>query len=131
MVPGGKSVKAAAKALAGKNVEEDDDDDDDDEDDDDDDDDDEDEDEEEEEERPSKSQKTPPSSAKQPTPTAGQNKNKGKPELTKPTVIDNSLQKKNKSSDQTVAKKPTSAETQKRAVDVADKSGPQAKKTQE
>ena len=82
-----------------------------------------DEDDDEEEEKPTKSQKTPPSSAKQPTPTPGQNKNKGKPELTKPTVVDNSLQKKNKASDQTVSNKSTPTEIQKRSVDIADKSG--------
>jgi nucleolin len=127
MVAGGKSGKPA-----GKNVEEADDEeedaDDDDEDESDDDDDEDDDDEEEEEETPSKSKKTPPSSAKQSTPATVQDKNKGKASLAKPAVIDNSLQKKNKSSDQTVSNKPASAEAQKRSVDVADKSGPQTKK---
>ncbi|CAF0978455.1 unnamed protein product [Adineta steineri] len=128
MVAGGKSDKAAGKKVAADDDEdEDDDDEDDDEDDDDEDDDDDDDDEEDEEEVPKKSQKTPPASAKQPAPTAAQNKNKGK-ELTKPTVIDNSLQKKNKASDQTVSKKSTPAEVQKRSVDNGDKSGPQSKK---
>ncbi len=113
--------KAAAKPSAGKPVEEDDDDDEDDEDDDDDDDDDDEE--EEEEQKPTKNQKTPPSSAKQVTPAAGQNQTKGKPDLKKPAVIDNSLVKKNKSSDQAVTSKPNSAAVQKRAVEVADKSG--------
>jgi hypothetical protein len=37
--------------------------------------------------------------------------------------MDNSLQKKNKSSDQTTSNKPAAVEAQKRSVAVADKSG--------
>ena len=106
--------KAPAKPSAEEDDDEDDDDDDDDDDEDDDDDDDDDDDEEEEDEKPTKAQKPQPSSAKQVTPAAGQNQAKGKPDLKKPAVIDNSLPKKNK---------PEQAAVQKRAAEVADKSG--------
>ena len=54
--------------------------------------------------------------------------NNGKPTITKPTVIGNTAQKKNKPADQAPVIKPLTNEPQKRSIDNVEKSGPQAKK---